>query len=228
MYRFWAYALTLGIVMSVGMLSRVEAQETVSPSSPLYQKALYAAKVVDGLIRATRKHYTQMVVKKLKNDGAGASLEYESAPGFAPLPAVFIRRVVFETAYQQTLAKEWLYDTSLVSKWNLNEDRSLQSTFIKRGWDALIQQQSDHLATGKTLKDLRWQPHVEVGQFKGQPVLKYLSADPASARACVTCHNAWESKEEIQTRRRQQGIEVGKQFQRHELMGALSIIVPLR
>ena len=36
-----------------------------------------------------------------------------------------------------------------------------------------------------------------------------------------------EKKPEIQQRRKAQGVEVGKTFRLHELMGALSINVPL-
>jgi len=228
MNKFLAFTLAIGICFSVGILHGVEAQEQISPSSPAYQKAFTIAKVVDELIRATRKHYTDMVVKKLKGEGAGASLEYKADKGFVPLPAVFMRRVAFETAFQQGRADEWLYNVALLSRWNLNEDQGLQGDFDQRGWEFLAKQQKDYLASGKPLKNIIWEPYIEAGRLRGQRVLRYLSADPASAKPCVSCHNAWERKEEIQNKRAKQGIEVGKVFERHELLGALSITVPLQ
>jgi len=63
--------------------------------------------------------------------------------------------------------------------------------------------------------------------FNGKKMLRYLSADPGSAIACITCHNRWEGKPEIKKLREKQGVEKGKIFQMHELMGALSINVAL-
>ena len=119
-------------------------------------------------------------------------------------------------------------DISPASRWNLNAQQGLRSAFEHRGWAFLVQQQEAHRATGQPLKALDWQPYVEVGRLRNQPVLRYFSADLASAQACVTCHNAWEQKPDIQQRRRQAGVEVGKVFERQELLGAVSITVPLQ
>lgn len=221
-------ALIIGVLVGVGILNGLTVQAEISPSSPAYQKGFAVARAIDDIVRATRKHYTGMVVRKLNNDGSGASLEYESTKGFVPLPAVFVRRIAFETAFQQGKAREWRYDVSLRSAWNLNQDQGLREGFEQRGWEFLTQQQKKHLAAGQSLKTLSWEPYVEVGRLRNKPVLRYLSADTASADACVTCHNNWERKGEIRNRRRKAGLEAGKVFQRDELLGVLAITVPLQ
>ena len=193
-------------------------------STTPYERALSIAQVLNNTVRAIRKVYTARVVQKLKLQGAGASREYTSRPGFVPLPAVFVR-LIAEQIGQRTghdLA------VTLRSRWNLNQRQGLQDTFERQGWDFLVKQQVDHQATKGSLWGMKWAPYVQVNSTGAVSTLRYLSADPASAPACVTCHNAWERKQEVQARRRQQRVKAGKEFQRHELMGALSIAVPMR
>ena len=226
MKKKYGIIIVLGLVWHLAFTYEGLA-ENVSPESPAYQKALAVAKTVDDLIRATRKHYTDMVVRKITNDGAGASITYKKEKGFVPLPADFISRVTFEVAHQQAAEKQWRYDVKLISKWNINKNKGLILEYAKRGWDFLDKQQVQHRNAGKSLGQLIWEPYVEVDRYRDKMVLHYLSADPASDTACVTCHNTWEQKADIQRRRRKQGAELGKVFKYGELMGALSITVPI-
>ena len=204
------------------------AQDDISPASPRYQTALAVAQVLDDIVRATRKHYTNMVVSKLQKDGTGGSLDYDSEQGYVPLPAQFIRRVLYETTYQQIADKNKRYEIRLRSRWNLNEQQGLADEFEQQGWDFLVKQQQDQLAGGGKLKDIQWQPYIEVEQKKGQPALRYFSADTASSPSCVSCHNALEATDKVQQQRKKQGVEVDKTFDHFELMGAVSISVVIQ
>ena len=61
----------------------------------------------------------------------------------------------------------------------------------------------------------------------GKKVFRYFSADIAVANGCVSCHNQWEQDDVVKSDREEAGVEVGKSFQLYELMGALSITVPM-
>ncbi len=196
-------------------------------SSPEYQSALSVAKVVDTLIRSTRAKYTKNVVSKLKKDGTGAAVNAAALKGFAPLPAQFVRAIAFDVAIKQKKSGEDQFALFLRSRWNLNTEQGIQDDFEKAGWQFLVRQQEEALKGGKALKNIKWKPFVRVETLNGNQVLRYFSADPGSAIACVKCHNAQEKKPEVQQRRKAQGVEVGKTFRMHELMGALSINVPL-
>lgn len=189
------------------------------------EKALLIANIIDRIVRATRTTYATMVVRKLKRDGFGASLSYTSQKGFVPLPAVFIRQISSGVISKQQLSeeKETLFAFLVRSRWNLNAQNALRNNFELQGWKALAAQQENHLASGNPLKTIAWKPYVQTMQDK----MYFLSADPASSQSCVACHNQWERKKEIQGFRNAQGVEVGKVFKRHELMGALSILVAL-
>ena len=226
MKRKYGVIIALSLAWHVAFIHEGQAQK-ISPESPSYQKALAVAKTVDSLIRATRKHYTDMVVKKLVADGAGASSTYQKDKGFVPLPANFINRVISEIMTQQSAAKQRQYDVKIVSKWNINKHKDLTNEFSERGWAFLDKQQEQHRDAGKNLAQLSWEPYIEVGHYRDQLTLHYISADPASARECVACHNTWEQKKEIKQRRRRQGIEAGKTFKYGELLGAVVIAVPL-
>ena len=191
-------------------------------SSPQDQ-AHQIADVVSNLIRSLRATYTKLVVAKLKRDGTGASIDHVSQNGFVPLPAVFMQQVVAEIAKQT----ESRIVVSLLSRWNLNEQKGLQDDFDRTGWGVLARQQKNHLDNAGTLSKISWQPYVKVANLHGQNTLRHLSADPAVNASCTSCHNKWEQKDAIKARRSQQGVEVGKSFQLHELLGVLSVRVAI-
>jgi len=61
----------------------------------------------------------------------------------------------------------------------------------------------------------------------GKRVLHYVKADPASAGACVSCHNAYEQRNDIKELRSANSVEQGKQWTMHELMGAIRVNIPV-
>ena len=217
-------SVVLGIFLTGALLPSLNADE----NSASYKSALAEATAMDRTIRATRANYTKMVVTKLKQEGAGASLGYEDTEGHVPLPAVFIRRIAFDLVRRERLKGSTQFSVALRSLWNLNDNQGLLDDFERDGWEFLVEQQEAQVAEGKSLKDLDWRPYLQLQTAGGQQVLRYMSADTAAAPACVSCHNAWEQNAEIKTKRRRSGIPEGKQFQRHELMGALSIAIPLQ
>lgn len=72
-----------------------------------------------------------------------------------------------------------------------------------------------------------WKPAWRIEMPDGKKVLRFLWADPVSSDSCVACHNAYEQTPEIMERRKCQGLAAGKQWRRHQPLGALSITIPL-
>ncbi len=219
-----ALPLVLGILCNFAMLSDSLA---LNEESEEFQKALVAAQILDDMIRATRAYYTKLVVKKLKNEGTGAALNSDSQDGYVPLPAQFIRKVMYQLVLEKRTSGDNYTKIALRSRWNLNTLQGLGTEFEKEGWEFLKEQQDDHLAAGKSLKNLKWKPYIKLGVVGNTPVLNYLSADIAIAKACASCHSAWEQKPEIQKLRKQHNIEEGSVFRKYQLLGALSITVPI-
>lgn len=200
----------------------------VEEGSPEYNEALKTAQALDELVRATRAYYTKMVVNKLSKEGTGAAIDSDSQEGYVPLPAQFIRKVTYQIVYDKRAEGDNVTKIALRSRWNLNDMQGLTTNFEKEGWAYLMKQQEEHIASGSALKKIKWQPYVKMDTVGGTPVIRYVSADPASASGCVSCHNAWEQKPEVMKLRRQQKVEEGKAFKKHELMGALAITIPIQ
>lgn len=224
MKKFFAITFACGFLCNFGMLPAAHAQ---GEESPEYQKALAAAQMLDEMVRSTRAYYTKLVVQKLKKEGTGAAIDYDSKEGYVPLPAQFIRKVIYQIMLDKRTEGDNYTKIALRSRWNLNDMQGLGTNFEKEGWEFLRKQQEQQLTAGKPLKKIDWKPYIKRSIVGDTPVLNYLSADTASAKACYSCHNAWEQKPEIQKLRRQQNIETGSVFKKHELLGALSITVPI-
>ncbi len=225
MKKFWALVLFNIVVWSVSSTWHfANAEEKLSQN---LKTELTVAKVVDTLIRSMRAKYTQNVVGKLKKDGTGASVNHSKKKGFIPLPAQHVRAIAKDALQRQMNGKNELFHFFLRSRWNLNPEQGLMDGFERKGWEHLMRQQKEAQKAGVPLIKIDWKPYVQVEDVNGRKMLRYFSADPASALACITCHNAWENKPEIKKIRKKQGVEAGKIFQMHELMGALSINVPI-
>ncbi len=214
----FTYAYTAG---GKGRLSVKINNSTLS----LDQKSLLIAKILDSMVRSIRGTYTNVVVRKIRKDGAGASINYLSEPGNIPLPAVFVRAIFSDIAYKQSAAGAQKFSLGLRSRWNLNPQQDLQDEFEREGWEFLSKQQAARLASGQSLKNYFWDPYVKTVTVGERRIFRFLSADPAAGKSCVTCHNQWEARSDIKTIRERQQVEVAKVFQRHELIGVLSINV---
>lgn len=181
------------------------------------------AKSLDIYIRATREIYTREVVHKLEMEGGGADLDSDIHKGFIPLPGQFIRSVAFNIIAKQKRLNQNFIEFVLRSRWNLNRVQGLQDDFEKEGSKFLAKQQE----SVQDLESIEWKPFIRLQTIEGKRTLRYLNADPASTKDCVKCHNRWEKKDVIKRRRERTGIEKGKVFRLHELMGVLSISITL-
>jgi len=225
MKRFWGIVLFVTLVFSGSTPFHFANAEENIPQN--LENELTVAKVVDTLIRSMRAKYTQNVVGKLKQDGTGASVDHSNKKGFIPLPAQHVRSIAKDALQRQMIGKDELFHFFLRSRWNLNSEQGLQDDFENKGWEYLVSQQREAQKARVSLKKIQWKPYIRVEDVDGRKMLRYLSADPASAISCITCHNEWEQKVETKKLRKKQGVEVGKIFQMYELMGALSINVPI-
>jgi diguanylate cyclase (GGDEF)-like protein len=76
-------------------------------------------------------------------------------------------------------------------------------------------------------KEINWKPIWRFEENSGSGVLRFLYADPGTSDTCISCHNAHEKTAVIEERRKNQHIPVGKTWEKNQLLGALSITVPL-
>ena len=139
-------------------------------------------------------------------------------PGFVPIPAQFLK-MIGESSSANTSD---LFHYKPVSKWNLEPKQGISDEFLAWAWPQLEKQDKQEPA-----KQIDWIPVWRFEIQNGKKVLRYLRADPASQHSCVDCHNIYESDPEIVARRVAQGVKPGKQWKLHQLLGALSITIPL-
>jgi diguanylate cyclase (GGDEF)-like protein len=190
-----------------------------SKNEIIQQQALTVAEIVARHASAVRSVYSEDVVNKLKKDGTGsADINFHETAGNVPLPAQFTRSISSK-AFDDS---DGLYKYRLISKWNIAKGQGLTTEFLKSAWDKLEQQNLK-----KPSKPIEWQSSHEILNLKGKQTLLYMKADPAVSESCVACHNAYELTEEIKQRRVEQGIAPGKQWEKHQLMGAFFVEIPL-
>lgn len=182
------------------------------------------ADIVSSQILADRAVYTKELVGKLENDGYGASSDSHKRPGFIMLPAQFVRTVSKKVAD----SSNDLYRYSLVSEWNLNKDQGLKDEFDQWAWAQLQKQNNEFTDKAPQSKEpYPWKPVYKIDNSSGSSILHYMRADPASAAACVSCHNRYEKEADVIAFRKKQHVETEKQWQLHELMGAIRVDIPL-
>ena len=191
----------------------------------LKRTALAKAEVVTAQVLADRAVYTGQIVQKLERDGTGADQQSEEKRGFIILPAQMVRAV----AERVSKDPETNYTYLLTSEWNINPDQGLQDPFDIWAWQRLRRQEAEFKVQGITpgKRGYLWKPIYRFEEKDGILVLRYMRADPASASSCVGCHNMWEKRPEIIESRKRSGQEVGKQWRLHDLMGALSVRIPV-
>ena len=185
-------------------------------------QALSVAEIVASQATTARSVYSQEIAAKLQRDGKGPDVNSDRMPGHVPIPSQFLK--ILGRASAANSAE--LFHYKPVSKWNLESSQGLADDFLAWAWPLLEKQDQ-----AKPTAPIAWKP---VWRFEGQNgslgdkrVLRYLFADPASQNGCVACHNKYEAKPEIAALRLAAHTAPGKQFQQHQLMGALSITIPL-
>lgn len=176
------------------------------------------AEVVASHAATGRSVYSREIVKKLERDGFGPSEDSAHLVGFVPIPAQFLRMV----GEDASRVSGNLYSYKPVSKWNLGEAQGLEDDFLRWGW-AQLEAQDQSLPQ----QPVSWKPVFRLEDQNGVRVLRYLVADPASQASCVACHNQYEKRPDVMARRNASGVALGKQWTTHQLLGALSVTVPL-
>ncbi len=202
-----AIALATWQLVSYGQQRTVEFQ------------AIKLAEIIARQAASARSVYAKHIVGKLKQDGLGAHIDSHEKPGYVPLPAQFLKLF----GEQASRESDGLFRYQPLSKWNLEPTQGLDDEFKRWAWQELEKQ--DRAAPRQPID---WQPVWRFEEVDGVKTLKYLRADPASAESCVQCHNAHESQPKIVERRLAAGLEPGKQWQLHQLLGAIQVSIPLQ
>lgn len=184
----------------------------------LEYQAIEIAEIIARQAASARSVYAKHVVNKLKNDGFGADLESDDKPGYVPLPAQFLKLF----GRQASEHSDGLFRYRPISKWNLEPTQGLDDDFKRWAWAELEKQDLDN-----PIQPIDWKPVWRLEEIDGVTNLRYMRADPASADSCVNCHNQQEQTAEVVERRYLFGLEPGKQWKRHQLLGALDVSIPL-
>jgi diguanylate cyclase (GGDEF)-like protein/PAS domain S-box-containing protein len=185
-------------------------------------QALSVAEIVASQATTARSVYSQEIAGKLQRDGKGPDVNSDQMPGHVPIPSQFLKMLGRASAANSSD----LFHYKPVSKWNLEASQGLSDDFLKWAWPQL-EKQDQTLPQGPIAWKPAWRFEGESDSPAGKRVLRYLYADPASQVSCVACHNKYESKADIGARRVAGGAAPGKTWQQHQLMGALSITIPL-
>jgi signal transduction histidine kinase/CheY-like chemotaxis protein len=211
-----SYALLLLVFLLACALGYAVVRDAVNKT--VEHQALAIAEIVASQATTGRSVYAKEVAEKLRNDGFGPNVNYVSMPGHVPIPAQFLKLV----GLSATANSGKLYSYRPISKWNLEATQGLSDDFLLWAWPQLESQDQSQPA-GPVV----WKAVSRIETQQGQRVLRYLSADPAAQASCVACHNAYEKTPSVIASRISLGVTPGKQWQQHQLMGALSISVPL-
>lgn len=210
--------VVLGVVFALTFLAgTLLVRDAVTRT--VEHQALAVAEIVAQQAVVARSVYSKDIVGKLTRDGLGADVDSAQKAGHVPIPAQFLKLVGRASAERA----DKLYEYRPVSKWNLEPTQGLSDDFLRWAWPQLEAQAS----TGAEGAEKQW---LAISRFEdqgGRRVLRLLAADPASQAGCVACHNAYEQRPDIQALRVASGVEPGKQWKLHDLMGALSVTIPL-
>lgn len=181
-------------------------------------QALAIAQIVADQAMVARSVYAGEVAGKLAREGLGPSVDFESQPGHVPIPAQFLKMMGLASA----TVSDRLYAYKPVSKWNLEASQGLSDDFLRWAWPQLEQQDRPAPA-----EPIAWKPVYRFEQRGGARVLRFLVADPAAQMACARCHNAYEQRASVVALREAAGVAPGREFMQHQLLGALSVTIPL-
>jgi hypothetical protein len=213
----------LGIILLIGGLIFLLNQQ----DDFVQAQALNIADAVVAQVVAEQFAYTAKVVQKLEQDGTGASPDAPNQLGYIHVPAQFSRFV----ADRVSLSNHARYQYRILSEWNRRPENGIADDFERWAWDRLKAQEAAFKAN-KTEPDRQlgyaWQPVYRLEQTPNGRVLRLLATLPASSNSCTSCHNALERSPEVLQIRQRQGSSAAKQWQLHDLMGALALSIPLQ
>lgn len=179
-------------------------------------QALSLAKLLSEQTRISRSIYTEKVSSKFHPYLSQNSDQLNTA--FLPVPNEFLAMI--GSAGQQQSGD--LYRYRGVSKWHLNENGGLDTPFLNWAWPMLEAQDQ-----ARPRDTIEWQDIWRFEEENDYTVLKYLAAVPADYPACVQCHNRFELQGEIKALRHSKGVETGKHWELHQLIGAMEVVIRL-
>lgn len=181
------------------MLTQKYFKEFINELLPLQirHSTIKAAKIATIQIVEDRKQYTKNIIEKLKNDGivdVHPNKDYANIKGGIPLPATFVQEV------SNAINQKGIYSYDLLSKWNINKEKGLNTDFEREAFEYLYAKKGDALYRFQVYKDFY--------------TLRYATPDFASAEACVRCHNGLEESPR-------------KDFRLGDVMGILIVNIPI-
>lgn len=206
----------VGVFVLAGCLGYAVVRDAVNRT--VEQQALSIAEIVATQAKTARSVYAKDIAEKLRQDGLGSSVDFAHQRGYVPIPAQFLKLVGQASAQ----AHNKLYDYKPVSQWNLEPTQGLSDEFLRWAWPQLAAQD-----LAQPQGAIAWKAVSRFEEVDGRKVLRYLVADPAAQEGCVACHNAYEKTPAVMAQRQAAGIALGKQWQQHQLLGALSVTIPL-
>jgi diguanylate cyclase (GGDEF)-like protein/PAS domain S-box-containing protein len=207
----------LGVFMCTGLISFIVIRDTVNDT--VENQAVVFAEIAAVQATTARSVYAKEIVGKLQRDGFGSNVEFDHMKGFVPIPAQYLKMLGLASSANTAN----LFHYKLVSRWHLEADQGLSDDFLRWAWPQ-IERQDLANPTGP----IAWKPVWRFELQDGQRVLRFLSPDAASQSGCVSCHNSYENKPEIIASRNAEHIPVGRQWKLHQLLGAISITIPLQ
>lgn len=204
--------ITVIVVVTTAMVMAAAQQRIIE------HEAIKIAEIVSRSALASRTVYSSAVVDKLVADGFGASVDPQGALGHVAIPAQFLKLVGIESSR----TSDGLYSYRPLSKWNLEPTQGLRDDFQRWAWQQLEQQDKPMPLTA-----INWQPVWKFERVNGTNTLRYMRADSAAKPGCVSCHNDFEARSDIQAIRVAASIPPGKKWQLHQLLGAIEVQVPI-
>lgn len=190
---------TVNLAGRQSMLTQKFTKEYIDELIPLQVRhsTLKAAEIATLQIVEDRKHYTKNIITKLKKDGVSdvhPNRDYTKIDGGIPLPATFVQEV------SANINEKGVYSYNLLSKWNINREKGLKTDFEIEAFDHLFSKMGESFS--------RFMVH------DGLYTLRYATADVASAKGCVNCHNAHEESPK-------------NDFKLGDVMGILVVNIPI-
>jgi len=211
---FVSILIVSSVVSTLTYFILKDALDTTTEHQALVFAGIIARQAADA-----RTVYSKYVVSKLKKDGFGAHIDSDHISGHVPLPAQFLKLL----GQQSRKSNAKLFRYKPISKWHIEPTQGLNDNFENWAWHQLEAQ--DQLNPGGPIN---WNPAWWTEVWQGQKYFRYLRADPASAHSCVTCHNEYLRKINIRSQLKSDGIYELKQWKQHQLMGAISVTIPLK
>ncbi len=164
------------------------------------RQASKLAKAISVQVAADRAVYTGQVVGKLKKDGVEIKpanmASYQNIPGGIPLPATFVHA----TSDEVNGGTHKSHTVDLLSLWQINETKGPRTPWEESALRYVAQQpneiKGDVIGAG------------DDARFYG------VTADVASAQACVNCHNNHPKSPK-------------RDFKKNDVMGGLVVSVPM-